>query len=149
MNASTSRMRNLLLMSQLFLVRVGLVVIIIRFDNGFRLGLLGWTALLDHVGDRRSRESHLGIGVDLDDYRVVLDCLDGAPDATDGNHLVALLQRFEHLLRLFLLLVLRTNNEKVEDDKDESKGDERRNNGRRTCRRICTWCRHHRRQVSK
>ena len=52
------------------------------------------------------------------------DGLHEAVHAADGDHAVSLADAFQHLLRVFLLLVLRTDDEEVEDDDDQPEGDQ-------------------------
>ena len=50
---------------------------------------------------------------------IILDGHDGATNASTGNHLVSRFQLLQHLLPLLLAPLLRHDQEKIEDGKNE------------------------------
>jgi hypothetical protein len=72
------------------------------------------------------------------DRAAVLDLRDGSVDPSRGEHLVALLQALEHLLRLLLLFAHRRDDDEPEDAHDEQHGHEAEEglNGRGRRRRL-------------
>ena len=70
---------------------------------------------------------HFHIVGNLYQNRFLFDPYDRAMDSARGDDLVALLHGIEHLLTLLLTLLLRTNDHEIEDDKDQSKEDDRLN----------------------
>src|SRR6185312_11037683 len=56
--------------------------------------------------------------------RVIFHCNDRPLDAPAGHNLVARLQSPQHLLPFFLLRLLRTDQQQVEDGEDENEGQE-------------------------
>ena len=93
------------------------------FSGGFGIGLL--LALgLDRRGDGGLGELHLGVLVDLEDDGLFLYGVHGCVDSAGGDDLVAFLDRLDHPLGFLLLLVLRPDDKEVENDEDETKGDD-------------------------
>ena len=70
-------------------------------------------------------DGDLGVRRDLDRHVLVGELGDAADDAAGGDDLVALLERFEHRARLLRLLLLRADQQEVEDDEDRDHRQER------------------------
>ena len=67
-----------------------------------------------------------GVVVHLNDHGVLSQSVNHPANSTDRDNSIPFLKGREHRLGLFLLLVLGSYNEKVEDEKYQPEGDESR-----------------------
>jgi hypothetical protein len=98
------------------------------FGPGLGLGRGGSASLRpgQDLGDRTARDAHADILGDVDHERaVVLDLDHRSDDATGGQHLVAALERADHVPMGLHLLLLGSDQQEVEDHEDQQERHQR------------------------
>ena len=97
--------------------------------------------LFDFLDSPSLKPDAVALVAGLKNDGIVLECNDPADNAADGGNAVTDLQSTAHILQLLVLLLLRTDHEKIHDENYESKRQDQRDQAPDSICGSCISCR--------